>query len=121
MRTYSPACTTKTPGPNTASSSTATRRCDPRPTTRTCYPATAHHANSSNTTYSVSKFLAGAMGQLHREGLITNNRWKPTGYWTYLGAVSYWSWSADTDPTRRLTWTDYATTGGLDPDTWSLD
>lgn len=61
------------------------------------------------------------MGQLHREDLITNNRRKPTAYWSYIGAVSYRAWSTDTDPAHRRTWADSATAEGLDPETWSLD
>lgn len=80
-----------------------------------------HHADGSNATFSASKFLAGAMGQLQREGLLVTKRAKPTGYWSYLSAVSYRARPPEPDWDGRLTWVAYAGAEGLDPTAWSID
>jgi len=79
-----------------------------------------HHADGSNTTYSVSKFLAGAMTQLDREGLLVTHRAKATGYWSYLSAVSYRSRAPEPEWDARLTWQAFAVDEGLDPMAWEL-
>ena len=79
-----------------------------------------HHAEGTNKGWSTSMFLAGAMGQLQREGLLVTRRAKPTGYWSYLGAVSYRARPPEPDWEERLTWAAFAGELGIDAEGWEL-
>jgi hypothetical protein len=68
----------------------------------------------------VSSRLAQGLGQLAREQLIAKTFQMSTGYWAYNGPTSYWAPPPAPPESRTLTWMEYATQQGLDPEEWVL-
>lgn len=57
--------------------------------------------------YTVSVFLAGALGQLARSGsLLLDYGMKATGRWSYNGPTSWWALPPAPDMEARLSWAD---------------
>jgi hypothetical protein len=72
-------------------------------------------------THTVSMRLAQALSALAEEGLIASRIGPATGYWgSYLSKVSHWAPRPAPSAEKVLTWSNYATAAGLDPDTWIL-
>lgn len=69
--------------------------------------------------YSASMFLAHALDQLDREGILRWSSTIGTGYWNYLTTVSAWEQRKDCPPTPLTSWVDFALAMGSDPSTWT--
>ena len=68
--------------------------------------------------YTTSSFLGGALGQLWREEAI-DGRWVPaTAYWSYNTQVGGYATAPVHDDTPVLSWEQFATSLGIDPQTW---
>ena len=76
------------------------------------------HTSLANTRYSASVFLAHALGQLAREGLLHLSWTEGTGYWSYLRRVSAWALPSTPDNTPITSWASYATKHGLSATSW---
>jgi hypothetical protein len=72
--------------------------------------------------FTMSAFIAGALGQLAREGVLAY-KWGPaTGYWSYNGKVSYWAVPPAPAESRTVTWKEFADGDpSLDASAWRLD
>lgn len=68
----------------------------------------------------MSSFLAGCVGQLGREGVISTRRGPTTGYWSYLPSATQAARRPAPAEGETLTWVELATQRGLDPDQWEL-
>lgn len=79
-----------------------------------------HRAAGGDPKFTVSNFLAGCVGQLGSEGLVTTRRGPTTGYWSYLPAATQATGVPAAPDAEQLTWTAYAAQHGLDPDAWAL-
>lgn len=77
------------------------------------------HASGRKTKYTASSFLAHALGQLAREGLLAYTEVKATGYWDYLSKVSAWRRAETSSDTPLTTWADFAASIGQDPEVWT--
>lgn len=80
----------------------------------------AHRTSSDEVDYSVSSFLAAALGALYRTGDIDNVYKPATGYWSYKSRISYVTQPRTPQTDTVLTWADFATGQGLDPKDWAL-
>ena len=77
------------------------------------------HRSLGETVYSASVFLAHALGQLEREGLLEKS-WVPgSGYWSYLDRVSAWSQPGTDAASEVSTWASFAVENDLDPHVWT--
>lgn len=77
------------------------------------------HRNQGPRQYSLSAFLARALGQLGREGVISYRPGKPTGFWTkHLSEVSWWAIAPPPPQDQSISWAAFAQENGLDPAVW---
>ena len=82
-----------------------------------------HTAGSPGpSSYTASKFLAGRLGEMFRRGdlLFHDHDGKGTGRWQYNNPASYWALAVAEPSTESLTWAEFATSAGLDPETWTV-
>jgi hypothetical protein len=75
------------------------------------------HRSIAPSEFTVSAFLARALGQLAEEDKLQLRKEPGTGYWSYLRRVSYWA-VPGAPPADVLTWEAFATAEGLDPTGW---
>ncbi len=71
--------------------------------------------------YTLSAFLARALGQLRDEGALAWQYATATGFWAYNGSISYWAIPPAPPADERATWEQFALDAGLDPKSWNLD
>lgn len=69
--------------------------------------------------YSASMFLAHALGQLGREGVLRWSSTTGTGYWDYLTTVSAWEQRTNEGEMPLTSWVDFARTTAKDPNVWT--
>lgn len=70
--------------------------------------------------YTVSAFLASTLGSLLRSGELAWKGGPATGYWSYNHDVSYFTHRRTPLPDQLLSWNEFATARGEDPDQWPL-
>ncbi len=57
----------------------------------------------------------------HRGDLLFHDHdGKGTGRWRYNNPASYWAVAVAEPSTESLTWAEFATSAGLDPETWTV-
>lgn len=76
----------------------------------------SHTRIERNKPYTTSVFVASALSWLLRHGDVVVTWADATGYWSYNGVISYWALPPGPAEADRLTWVEYATANGLDPD-----
>jgi hypothetical protein len=76
------------------------------------------HRSVAPSEFTVSAFLARALGQLAEEGKLKLRKEPGTGYWSYLWRVSYWALPGTPDG-DLLTWEAFAAAEGMDPGRWA--
>lgn len=81
--------------------------------------ATYGHTAIAKRKYTASSFIAGVLGRLYSYGELSGELGAATGYWAYNSTISYWC-PAGAQPTKRITWADYAADHGIDPMSWPL-
>ena len=86
---------------------------------RELLPRYGHRAQGPRQ-FSLSAFVAKALGQLSKEGILALQVGPATGFWVYNGTVSYWAQPPGPNIENRMTWNQYATDEGLDPTDWAL-
>ena len=70
--------------------------------------------------YTASSFIASALGRLWRRGELAATWLPATGRWSYNGTISYYGLPGVDIGAEPITWADFATAEGLDPDSWDL-
>ena len=73
------------------------------------------HTRQGPRRYTVSAFLGGTLGRLWSRGVVVGQERNATGYWAYNSSISYWALPPAPPVDHVLTYTDYATAIGLDP------
>jgi hypothetical protein len=76
------------------------------------------HRSIAPTTYSASMFLAHALGQLEREGLLEKGWTAGSGCWDYLTRVSAWA-TKGVPMTTVVSWEAWAKEQQLAPRPWA--
>lgn len=64
------------------------------------------HKAIADKRYTVSAFLAAALGNLERAGVVAFHPGRATGRWSYNGTISYWSLPPAPDWAERISWED---------------
>jgi hypothetical protein len=79
-----------------------------------------HRANKPQRS-TLSGVIAGALGQLSREGALVGRFGKATAYWSYNGKISYWAKPPAPPAEPSITWQSFAEADPtLDPNTWKI-
>jgi hypothetical protein len=60
--------------------------------------------------YTVSAFLGGTLGRLHRGGYVAYHHGPATGRWSYNGETSWYALHPEPDWRERLSWADSGAT-----------
>jgi hypothetical protein len=76
------------------------------------------HTSIAPTNYSASSFLARALGQLSREGLLQLGESPATGFWSYNGTISSWGQPGEPETTPLYSWASFAAENDFDPTEW---
>lgn len=76
------------------------------------------HTTTHSSGHTASAILAGALGRLSAEGLVTYADGKATGRWAYNGNVSYWAPGGTPPQAPRITWEQFSNETGIDPGSW---
>ncbi|MBI5232118.1 MAG: hypothetical protein HY876_08140 [Coriobacteriales bacterium] len=80
-----------------------------------------HRAERIGRPHTLSAFLAGVLGRMGKADEVTQGGSKATGYWSYLGEVSYWTRAISLPPHLPYkAWVEFASAKGIDPATWPL-
>ena len=78
------------------------------------------HRKLGEMRYSLSSYLGKQLGVLASGGAISTRRHSTTtGYWSYLPEVTHAAGIPAPPEDRFLSWHDFATREGLDPDVWT--
>ncbi len=79
------------------------------------------HRKLGQMSYSTSSYLGKQLGVLASGGAILTRRHRiTTGYWLYLHEVTHAAGAPAPSEDRFLSWHDFATREGLDPNVWTL-
>jgi hypothetical protein len=70
---------------------------------------------------STSTLIAGVLMQLQRDGLLAWRCKQATGFWSYVGFISYWARVPYPPEDRVLSWEAFASSRGVDPGMWTLE
>jgi hypothetical protein len=87
-----------------------------RPTTYERLLRDYGHTRIAHKPYTASAFIAAALGRLSDAGVVALQFGPATGYWSYNGTISYWALPPAPPTDALISWKDWATAAGLDPD-----
>lgn len=76
-----------------------------------------HVAVDGAASSSASGYLSRMLGNLTRSDEVEHRRVEATGQWSYNRDISAWK-RADAGSDELLSWEDFATANGIDPDSW---
>jgi hypothetical protein len=72
------------------------------------------HTRLGPKSFTTSSLFAGVLGRLLKKGFVDGEFGPATGYWAFDGQISYWALPGE-NPTARMSYAEFATATGLDP------
>ena len=84
-------------------------------------PRYGHVGLQGSKRYTASSFIAQALRQLEREGVLARSYRRATGFWAYNHRVSYWSLAPGPTSDDDITWQNFALAKKLDPNEWVVE